>query len=141
MRSKKIILAAVGERGVRYGVRCGVGFIVGTYMPKQLLELVTTCSADSYDLTRGGAIAYFLESRRVAQLLQSFFARAESLRASMPRLGVGIAQEILVGQFDWLGKLKSDFRVDPVTERCVLNNIQGAQTYIEGIEGDGMTTR
>ena len=125
MRRKRIILAAVGERGVTYGVSHGKG----TYMPDQLWELITISGADSCDATRGGAIAYFLESRRVPQLLESFFARTESLRESMPLIGIGVAQETLVGQFDWLGKLRRDFRLDPATMQSALDNIQGAQTY------------
>ncbi len=125
MRKKRVILAAVGEKGVTYGVSSGKG----TEMPRQLLELVATSKADSWDLTRGGAIAYFLESRQVARLLESFFARAEALQGSMPQLRIGVAQDTLVGQFDWLGRLKRNFRVDALTEKRALDNVQGAQTY------------
>ena len=49
----------------------------------------------------------------------------------MPKLGVGVAQGYLVGQFDWLGGLKRNFRVDALTEQRALESIQGAQTYRE----------
>jgi hypothetical protein len=49
----------------------------------------------------------------------------------MPKLGVGVAQGYLVGQFDWLGRLKRNFRVDALTEQRALESIQGAQTYRE----------
>ena len=125
MRKKRIILAAVGERGVTYGVSHGEG----TLMPDQFLELLITSGADSYDLTRGGAIAYFLESRRTSKLLENFFTLAEALRGSRPKVGVGVAHETLVGQFDWLGRLKRNFQVDALTEKRALDNIQGVQTY------------
>jgi hypothetical protein len=121
MRKKRIILAALGEKGVTYGK--------GTSMPREMVLLVISSGADSFLLTSGGAIAYFLESRRVAQLLVRFFGRAEDLRASMPQLGIGVADEILAGQFDWLGRLKRNFRIDRLTEQQALDGIQGPQTY------------
>ena len=123
MRKKRIIIAAVGEKGVSYGNHHS--------MPKEFLELVSASGADSWTLTGGGAIAYFLDSRRVGGLLQRFFVRAESLRESMPLLGIGVTQEYLVGQFDWLGRLKRNFHVDIVVEQRALDGIQGAQTYQE----------
>lgn len=100
-------------------------------MPIPLIELVFASKADSWTLTQGGAIAYFLESRRVARLLDCFFAHAESLRDSMPLLGVGVAQDYLVGQINWFGSLKRNFKVNALTEQRALDGIHGAQTYRE----------
>jgi hypothetical protein len=121
MRRKQIIVAAVGEKGVQYGK--------GNLMPQALLDLVATSKADSWTLTPGGAIAYFLVSRRGLRLLECFLARAEDLRTSLPLLGIGVSDEFLVGQFIWFGRLKPDFRASVQTEQHALANVQGAQTY------------
>jgi hypothetical protein len=126
MRKKWIIVAAVGERGVVYGNDHN--------MPMPLIELVSSCNADCWTATAGGAIAYFLQSRRASERLECFFARAEALRESLPLLGVGIARVYSTDQLNWLGRLKRYFRVDAQTEQCALAGIQGAQTYRQMLE-------
>ena len=98
-------------------------------MPQSFLELVASSKASSWTLTTGGAIAYFVESRRAFKLLECFFARAEALRESLPQIGVGVADEHLAGQFGWFGRLKKNFKVSAQTEQCALAGIQGEQNY------------
>lgn len=125
MSKKRVIVAAVGQKGVTYGVSSHGD---GTNMPRQLLELVATSKADSWTLTRGGAVASFSACHRSFRLLEHFVERAEALRDSMPNVGIGIAEGRLNRQFDWFG-LKRDFRIDPNAEQRALANVQNDQTY------------
>ena len=108
-----------------YGIIKGSGIGI----PPQLVELIRAPEVRHFNLTRGGVIVYFVESRQVRRLLERFIARAEALRDSFPLLGIGVAQETLAGQFDWLGRLKRNFKVAALTEQCALEGIQSAQTY------------
>ena len=125
MSKKRVIVAAVGEKGVTYGMSsCGDG----TSMPQEFLDLVATSKADSWTLTGGGAVASFRASHRSFRLLERFVQRAEALRESLPRVGIGIAEGWLDAQFDWFG-LKHDWRIAPHAEQRALANVQDEQTY------------
>ena len=91
MHKKRIIIAAVGEKGVNYGNDHN--------MPKEFLELVSTSRADSWTLTRGGAIAYFWILDGLEDCFSIFFL-APSLCASPCR---SLVSESLRGI--WLASL------------------------------------
>jgi hypothetical protein len=122
MFMRRVIIVAVGEKGVAYGSREGRG------MPREFLELLDKSQAASWNLTRGGVVAYFGESRRIKRLLKTFCDRAEALRRTIPNLGIGVAHGLAVGQYNILGRLKPDY-ADYAMEQRALDNVQGPQTY------------
>ena len=125
MFRKRVIVAAIGEKDVQYGN--------GHPMPRIFLELVSTSKADSWTLSRGGAVASFVATRRSIKLLEHFFLRAEILREILPSVRIGVAQGSLPAQFDWFG-LKRDYRIDLQAEDCALANVQGPQSYRDELE-------
>jgi hypothetical protein len=122
MFTRRVIIVAVGEKGVVYGSG-------DRSMPQEFFDLLDESRAASWTLTRGGAVAYFADSRRTKHLLKSFFDRAEKLRESIPSLGIGVAHYLAIGQYNLFGRLKRDFDVNYSVEQNALDNVQGAQTY------------
>ena len=124
MGRKRIIIAAVGEKGVTYGVgRDGRG----TPIPRPLFELIATSKADSWTLTRGGAVAYFSASRRSFKHLERFLERAEALREDLPRLCIGLAEGCLHRKFNWF-QLRYDHSNDLPGEERAFANVRAEQT-------------
>jgi len=71
-------------------------------------------------------------SRRTVGVLKRAISQAEGLRESdahFSKLGIGLAYGHLVGRFDWLRKLKSDFVPDAGTVSRALAGVRGEQIY------------
>lgn len=59
-------------------------------------------------------------------------SKAEALRdAEFPTLGIGLAFGHLIGQHNWLGRLKPNFVANAEVVEHALAGVQGAQTYRE----------
>jgi hypothetical protein len=122
MFTKRVIIVAVGQRKITYGASGGPP------MPREFLQLMDGSHAASWTLTRGGAVAYFSESRSMKRLLKSFFGRAEALRGAIPNLGIGVAHRLAVGRYNIFGRLKRDY-ADYAIEQRAIDNVQGTQIY------------
>ena len=120
MRKRRVIVAAVGEKGVRYGNDHS--------MPRMFLILVETCRPESYTVTGGGCVVSYTACRRSFRSLEQFFAYAEAMREILPSLGIGVAEGWVRSRFLWFG-LKRDFTIDPQAEERALGGVQGVQTY------------
>ena len=84
MWKKRVIVAAIGEKGVRYGN--------GHSMPRVYLVLVEACKTEFYTLTGGGCIIAYTASTRSFRLLERFLSYAEVVREILPGLGIGIGE-------------------------------------------------
>jgi hypothetical protein len=76
-----------------------------------LLKMVLTRSPSHHLMTHIGVVAEFVTSEASFQKVRSLISEAEALRDTDPRfakLAIGVAEGELVGDFDWLGRLKRE---------------------------------
>jgi hypothetical protein len=130
MRKRRTIVAALGQKGVRYGVGATAG---GRYFPRALLILVEFCRAESYDISRGGLVVSYSASPHAYKLLAHFLSCAEAMREILPDLGIGISEGAVPARFRWFG-LRPDFTIDPQAAERALERVQGEQTYRDEFE-------
>ena len=124
-KQKRMIVLALGQKDKTYG-RGGVTF------PQPLIDLVISSGAKFFDFEPAGIVAYYMGSRRTVGVLKRAISQAEGLRESdahFSKLGIGLAYGHLVGRFDWLRKLKSDFVPDAGTVSRALAGVRGEQIY------------
>jgi hypothetical protein len=127
MRKRRTIVAALGQKGVTYGVSGG------HYFPRSLLILVESCKAESYDISRGGMVVSYTASPRGYKLLAQFLSCAEAMREILPDLGIGISEGFVPARFRWFG-LRPDFTIDTQAAERARERIQGEQTYRDEFE-------
>ncbi len=130
MRKRRTIIAALGQKGVRYGVGATPG---ERYFPRALLILVTACKAESYDISHGGLVVSYTASPRGFKLLGQFLSYAEAMREILPDLGIGISEGFVPARFRWFG-LQPDFTIDPQAAERARERVQGEQTYRDEYE-------
>jgi hypothetical protein len=130
MWNKRIIVAAIGEKGVRYGN--------GRQMPKIFVGLVDACRADFYDVSSGGCILGYTASKRSFKLMRSFISYAEALREILSGIGIGISECRVPVRYRLVRRpyfrLKPRFEICRDTEEQVLARVQGSQTYRDDFE-------
>ena len=126
MSNQWLIIVAIGEKGVRYGKNC-------SYL-RPIVELLHSSDADSWSLTRQGAVVYFLQSQRAFKRIESFFAQLETLRNAIPQIGIGLAREIVHCRFNWFGLVKQEIENNYELENQALERAQGPQSYRQTLE-------
>ena len=94
-RKRRTIVAALGQKGVRYGV--GAIPDGGRYFPRALLIWVTACKAESYDIGRDGLVVSYTACPRGYGLLEEFLSSAEAVREILPDLCIGISEGFVPG--------------------------------------------
>ena len=125
MRTRRTIVAALGQKGVRYGVGVNPD---GRYFPRALLILVTACRAESYGISHGGLVVSYTASPRGYKLVERFLSYAEAMREILPDLGIGISEGVVPARFRWFG-LRPDTTIDPQAAERARERVQGEQTY------------
>ncbi|MFA5190476.1 MAG: hypothetical protein WC740_07120 [Verrucomicrobiia bacterium] len=76
-----------------------------------LLRLVDSSMPDARSFTHLGVVAYFLTSPQALVAVETLITQAGALRDSDSRfatLSIGLAEGELLGEFDWLGRLKKN---------------------------------
>ncbi len=100
-KAESFIVVTVGDAG-------GYGFDEHT-LP-MLLVLVDAFRPDYRSFTHTGVTAQFRTSRRKLIAVQKLVKAAEALRSNDARfaeLKIGVAEGELIGEFDWLGRVKT----------------------------------
>jgi len=100
-RAKRFIVVSIGDTG-------SDGF--DEHELPVLVKLVKSHSPDHWVMVHTGAVVHFRSSKNRFRDVQRFIADAERHRASDPRfstLKIGLAEGELVGEFDWLGRIKA----------------------------------
>jgi hypothetical protein len=120
MWKRRVIVAAIGEKGVRYGN--------ARSMPRIFLVLVEACRAEFYDLHSGGCVLAYAASSRSFRLMEQFISYAEAAREILPELGIGITECRVPVRYR-LSDFKPRFHVDQEIQERALSGIQGSQTY------------
>jgi hypothetical protein len=100
-----------------------------------LWKLVDSSKPAARIFSHRGAIAHYLSSRRTVEAVESLIAKAEVLRETDSRfatLGIGLAEGVLIAEFDWLGRVKSD-RFTPLGDAVndAARLVRGPQKYKE----------
>ena len=75
-----------------------------------LLALADSYSPDYRVFTQTGVVVHFLTSKKKFEQARQLVASAESLRTSDARfsdLGIGVSEGELIGDFDFLGRVKA----------------------------------
>jgi hypothetical protein len=100
-KTKRFIVVSVGDTG-------GYGYDEHT-LPV-LLNLVDSHRPDHRQFTHTGVVGYFRSSKKGLEVVRVLISEAERLRREDLRfdaLNIGVAEGELIGEFDWLGRLKS----------------------------------
>ena len=136
MWKKRVIVAAIGEKGVRYGSGHG--------MPRILLELVSSRGAPFFDYRPGGCLIAYPVSARSFGLMERFLSDAEAARETLPALSIGIAECRVLVRYQLLFRphlhlfrkigLYRKICVDPETIKQVQAKVQGPQNYRDDFE-------
>jgi hypothetical protein len=125
MWNKRVIAAAIGEKGVRYGN--------AHQMPRIFLVLVDVCKAEFCDLSSGGCVVAYRASSRSFRLLERFISYAETVREILPGLGIGIAECRAPVRYRLFRRprfrLKAQVDISREMEEQVLARVQDSQTY------------
>lgn len=97
---KNFIVVSIGDTG---------GYGYDEHSLPILLQLVDSSCPEHRVFTHTGVIGHFRTSRKNIEIVRRLVAEAESLRVGDVRfaeLKIGVAQGDLIGEFDWLGRLK-----------------------------------
>ena len=100
-KPKRFIVISIGGTG-------GYGYDEQT-LPV-LLRLAESHNPDHWVSINTGIVSHFRTSKRNFLAVQKLVAEVESLKISDPRfsdLKIGVAEGELIGDFDWLGRLKT----------------------------------
>jgi len=100
-KSKNFIVVSIGEVG---------GYGYDEHSLPVLLRLVDSHAPDHRVYTHTGVVGHFFTSKKKLEIVRHLVSEAEALRAGDVRfadLKIGIAEGELIGEFDWLGRVKN----------------------------------
>jgi hypothetical protein len=101
-KEKRFIVVSVGDTK---------GFGYNEHELPILARLGEAHSPDLLVMNRTGLLAHFFTSRASLKKVESLVTAAEALRSAdsnFEDLKIGIGEGLLVGEFDWLGRVKSE---------------------------------
>lgn len=125
MWKSKVIVAAIGEKGICYGNAHN--------MPRIFVGLVEACEADYYNLSAGGCVLAYKASSRSFRLMERFISFAEALREILPELGIAIDECRVPIHYKLSNyprfRLKPQFNISREAEQRMFVKVQSYQTY------------